>query len=424
MFIVYDLIFLIFVIIYLPIYFFRKKFHQGFWLRLGILPKDLELERPIWLHAVSIGEVMAVKSLIEELRNIYATKKFVISTVTATGNKVAQGIAKEYDFVTYLPLDFSSIVRSVIDRINPSIFIIAETEIWPNLINYLYKKNIPIVVVNGRISDVSFRGYSSIKFLLKPVLEKISIFCMQTERDADKLMHLGVPKVNIHITGNMKFDTAVYKEKVKDSIELRSKLDLDPQDKLFAAGSTHPGEEEIILEAYKDLQTQFSNLKILIAPRHPERSKDIAKISSRFGLCGIFISTLTAGSPSRVIKPVFILDVIGQLGNFYSIADIVFVGGSLIKRGGHNILEPAFLGKPILFGPYMFNFQDIADLFLCNKASIMVYDQEELKINIQDLLNNPAKIIELGQRARQLILENQGATKRNVELLRKAVATK
>ncbi|MCX5703052.1 MAG: 3-deoxy-D-manno-octulosonic acid transferase, partial [Candidatus Omnitrophica bacterium] len=352
MFIIYDFIFLVFTLIYLPIYLLRKKFHPGFLTRLGILPGNLSLDRPIWIHAVSVGEAMAIKGLLEGLRKV-SNKNFVISTVTNTGNKIAQGLAGGGDFVTYLPLDFSFIVRSVINRINPSVFVIAETEIWPNLISYLSRKKIPVITVNGRISDASFKGYLSIKFLLKPILEKVTLFCVQSERDAQRLSCLGVSQDKIRITGNMKFD--IKGHKIEGLADYRLKLKLGPQDKLLVAGSTHPGEEELILEAYKDLCRDFGDLKLVIAPRHPQRCKEVAKIVSRAGFRSVFISSLPAQCPSCMTSPVFLLDTVGQLVSFYALADIVFVGGSLVKKGGHNILEPASCAKPILFGPYMFN---------------------------------------------------------------------
>lgn len=422
MFIFYDLIFLIVAIFFLPIYLFRKKFHRGFLSRLGFLPKGLELDRPIWVHAVSVGEAMAIRTLVEQLRNIYPNKRFVISTVTPTGNKIAKSIARDGDFVTYLPLDFSFIVKRVIGKIDPSVFIIAETEIWPNLISYLYKKNIPIITVNGRISDSSFKDYLIIKFLLKPILNKISYFCVQTESDLNRFKSLGVQDAKIKVTGNMKFDIADYTgKKYANYTDLRKKLGLKNEDKIFIAASTHPGEEEIILNVYKELWKEFPDLNLLVAPRHPERSKDIAKIASKFGFCSKFISSLPSQSPACVTKSVFILDVIGQLMNFYGIADIVFVGGSLVKKGGHNILEPASLAKLIIFGPYMFNFRDIADLFLSNKAAILVNNQEEIRAKIANLLSNPSIAAGFGENARQLIQQNQGATARNIEFIRKFI---
>ncbi len=417
MFIIYDLIIAVFAFVYLPVYLFRRKFHPGFLMRFGILPSGLDLNRPIWIHAVSVGEAMAIKSLVRELRATCPQKRFFISTVTPTGNKIARGIAKETDFVSFFPLDLSFIVRNVVDKIKPCLFIITETEIWPNLISYLYRKNIPVVLVNGRLSDRSFKGYLSIKFLLKPILNKIKLFCVQAPGDRDKLLRLGVPEDKIKVTGNMKFDNTDYADLEKDGREYRLKLGLGPDEKLLVAGSTHPGEEEIILDVYKELTSEFPGLKLLIAPRHPERAGQIENIVSEYGFRTLFVSALPCKSCNCVSNPVFILDRIGELVDFYNIASIVFVGGSLIKKGGHNILEPASLGKPVITGPYMFNFRDIASLFLENKACLMAHNREELRINIKDLLDNPDKITLLSQRAREIILHNQGATARNLECI-------
>lgn len=418
MFIIYDFIFLIFAIFNLPAYLFRRKFHRNFFMRLGIIPSDTKLMNPIWIHAVSVGEAVAVRSLIAELRRSYPGRKFVLSTVTPTGNKIVQSIAKEGDFITYLPLDLSFIVKRVIDKVKPSLFMIAETEIWPNLISYLHKKNIPIVTVNGRISDASFKGYSSIKFLLKPVLNKVSLFCVQGSRDAERLKNLGVAQDKIKITGNMKFDNVDYSHQIKDSQNLRLKFGMKNQDKLLVAGSTHPGEEEIILSIYKDLITELDGLKLLIAPRHPERSKEIAGLASSFGLRGVLVSTLASNCSTCIPEPVFILDTIGQLMHFYSISEIVFVGGSLVKKGGHNILEPASFAKPVIFGPFMFNFRDIAELFISNKAAILVNNPQELKIRIRELFKNAPYCQDLGRRAKDLIQKNSGSTRRNIELIK------
>lgn len=360
---------------------------------------------------------MAVRSLLEELRRMYPEKKFVISTVTSTGNKIAQGLTKAGDFLTYLPLDFSFITRSVIDKIKPSLFIIAETEIWPNLITNLNRKKFPIIIVNGRISDHAFCGYKKIKAFLKPILNKISIFCVQGNRDAERFEALGVRKEKIKVTGNMKFDSASFKLDTTDLIKYRQDLNLNPSDQLLVCGSTHSGEEEAVLAVYKELQIDFPNLKLLIAPRHPERSKDIARVVSRFGFRPIFVSALPFECSTCMTKPVFILDLVGKLISFYALSDIVFVGGSLIKKGGHNILEPASLGKPVIFGPYMFNFRDIADLFLTNKAAVLINNQEELNSKIRELLNNPTDAAGLSQRAKELISKNSGSTKRNLDLI-------
>jgi len=418
---IYDVIFSLVAIFYLPVYFFRRKFHSGFLARLGFLPKAARFHKPIWIHAVSVGEVNAITALLEELRKAYPEKQIVISTVTSTGNRMAQAMAKGEDFVTYLPLDLGFAVKSSIDRINPCFFIIVETEIWPNLLTYLHKKGIPVITVNGRISDRSFKGYLSLKFLLKPILEKVSLFCMQSPLDAERLKRLGVSQEKILVTGNMKFDSKIDLDK-KDKDDYRMKLGLGPHDKLLVAGSTHACEEEIVLAAYRHLLREFPHLKLLIAPRHPERSPEIEKIVSRFGFHGIFVSIKPRECSSCAVTSVFILDKLGELTSFYSIADIVFVGGSLIKTGGHNILEPAFLSKPILFGPHMFNFRDIAELFLINQAAIMVGDGEELRKHIARLLNEPALGDELSRRSRRIITENQGATLKNLQFIKKLLS--
>lgn len=431
MFIFYDLLFLIFAVIYLPVYLFKRKFHPGFLARLGIFPEGVELNRPVWIHAVSVGEAMAVKGLIERIRESFPDKKLIISTVTPTGNRIVKSIAKETDFVTYLPLDLSFIVKKVIDRIDPSLFIIAETELWPNLIYRLHKNNIPVIVVNARISDKSFRGYSAVKFLIKQTLNKIDLFCVQTESDAQRFFCLGAPKDKIKVSGNLKFDNTGYADSKKDYKDYKEKAGVSAKNRLFVAGSTHPGEEEIILSVHKELLNEFPQLKLLIAPRHPQRADEVTKIAIKYGFDSLKISRLTDLNrqtgfgiiPSIFEGPadrqaIYILDTVGQLMGYYAASDIVFVGGSLVKKGGHNILEPASLGKPVIFGPYMFNFRDIFDLFISHKACVLVYSKEGLKAAVRDLLNNPDKMDELGKRASSLIKKNQGATENTLRYIK------
>jgi len=415
--ILYDLIFLGFALIYLPVYLFKGKFHRGFLARLGLLPRGLTLKEPIWIHAVSVGEAMAMRGLVEELRRAYPLKKFVISTVTPTGNKIARSFAKESDFVTYLPLDFSFILRRVIKKINPCIFIIAETEIWPNLITALYKSGIPIAILNARISDASFKGYLAIKYLLKPILNKINIFCAQSENDSSRLNRLGVSLDKIKVTGNMKFDQVLAQG--LDAAAHKKRIGLNEKDRLLVAGSTHPGEEEILLNTYRGLLKKFPDLYLLLAPRHPERADEVESLVKNLGFKPQRIGSLSSEIPS--LETVFILDTVGELISFYAVADVVFVGGSLVKKGGQNILEPASAGKPVIFGPYMFNFRDIAQIFLNNQAALKVYNQDDLAASVSELLNNNQKAAQLVKNAREVIINNQGATKRNVSLIRKFI---
>lgn len=424
MFIFYDFIFVLFALLYLPIFIFKGKFHPGFLSRWGFFSKDVQNslagKRPIWLHMVSVGEAQALRILLEKLRKEYPARKIALSTVTPTGNKIARSIAVEGDVVFYLPLDVSFIVRSVVDLINPCLFIIAETEIWPNLITYVNKRDIPIISVNSRISDKSFNSYKLIKFLLQGILNKISFFCVQTQTDSQRLLALGVDSKKIKLTGNMKFDITDYADKKNNAedADYRLKLGLNADDKLLVAGSTHSGEDEIILEAYKELLVEFPDLKLLLAPRHPERAREAEKLVLSCGLGSVFISKLRGMIDDRRGTTVFILDTIGQLRDFYAVSDIVFVGGSLIKKGGQNILEPAALAKPIIFGPYMFNFRDIAELFLISGAAVLVKNKEELREKIKDLLLHPENALELGRRAKELLLKNQGASERNFKIIK------
>ena len=386
-------------------------------MRLGFFPPSLlaKIKKPtLWIHAVSVGEIISAKSLLNNLRQRYSQYRLIISTVTATGNKVAYQIATDKDLVIYLPYDLSFIVNKVIKRFSPTLFIILETEIWPNLISILAKKKIPLLIVNGRISAGSFRKYQKIKFLLSPVLKKISTYCMQTKEDAQRIISLGAPQEKVGITGNMKFDLEVPASRYK-----KSNFGLEEQDILFVAASTHPGEEEIILKIYKQIDRK--KLHLLIAPRHIERIAKIEKLVQKNGLVVQRLSNLDKISlPSTLYPlPVLLLDTIGELSSLFSIADIVFIGGSLIKRGGHNILEPAFFGKPILFGRYMFNFKQIANLFLQGKGAISVDNAQELKKVICDLLDNSGQREELGKRAKQILEESRGATQRNMEIIRR-----
>ncbi|MBU4251775.1 MAG: 3-deoxy-D-manno-octulosonic acid transferase [Candidatus Omnitrophica bacterium] len=416
--IIYDLVFLIFTVLYFPLYFLRGKFNSGFLRRLGFLPAQLNLDRPIWIHAVSVGEAIAVKGLASQLRQAYPGKKLVISTVTATGNKIAQGLVKEGDFLTYLPLDFSFIVRHVLKRINPCMFIIAETEIWPNLITCLDKLQVPVVTVNGRISDSSYGGYQLIKFFIRPILRMVKQFCVQSDLDAWRLESLGVDKQRIQVTGNVKFDINLDPPLELNVLTYRSKLGLGQADKLLVCGSTHPGEEELIFAAYSELLLAFPNLKLLIAPRHPERSEKISRLAADKGFMPVLISGISGACPTCIQRAVFILDTIGELVNYYSAADIVFVGGSMVKRGGHNILEPASLMKPIIFGPHMFNFRDISELFLANQAALVASDSRELVHKVKEILNNNLLAKGLVQRAYELIIKNRGATPKNIQIIK------
>jgi len=386
-------------------------------MRLGLYPKEiinqLKGKRHIWLHAVSVGEALAISRLIAELKRQFPKANLVISTITPTGNRIAKSIASKEDVVIYLPLDFDFIIKRVVNIINPSIFITVETELWPNLIKNLHHRKTPIVVVNGRISPGSFRGYRIIKIFMRKILEKINLFCMQTEQYAERIIYLGAPSEKVRITGNMKFDL----EAASSQYSL-SDLGLNDQDVLLVAGSTHNNEEEIILKTYNNLIREFKGLKLLVAPRHIERIDRVDKLIREYGFNTQKISEIKNKTLENHQNVVYLLDTLGQLQSLYSLANIVFVGGSLIKKGGHNIIEPALFGKPVIFGPYMHNFQDIVDLFINAQAAIQVNNESQLQEEIRGVLQDEKKRDLIGRRAEIIVQNNRGAVERTFNLIK------
>jgi 3-deoxy-D-manno-octulosonic-acid transferase len=430
MILLYDFIFIVFVIFSLPVYLFRGKFHSGLLLRLGIIPREMKERltqgKNIWVHAVSVGEANAVSGLVEKLRRQFPGEKIVISTVTSTGNRLVRSLAGSDDTVIYLPLDLSFITDRFVALINPALFITTETELWPNLITSLSRRNVPIVLVNGRISLGSFRGYRLVEYFMRRILGHIKLFCMQSEGDGRRIIALGADPAKVKITGNMKFDMSLSSPEAPDknnagpdyARELQSVLGKDFQ--LLVAGSTHSGEEEIILRIYGELLSQFSHLRLLIAPRHIERACAVEKMVEGSGLSALRLSRL-AGNRAGAQDNVFILDTIGQLKSLYEMATIVFVGGSLVKKGGHNIIEPAFFGKPVIVGPYMFNFKDITKAFLDENAVIKVADEMEFLEEIRILLLSQSQRETMGRLCQRVIKDNRGATDLTLGLIKKAV---
>lgn len=416
---IYDIIFLLLFILYLPVLLVKRKLHKGFFMRFGFLSKDirerLKADNFIWIHAVSVGEALVISKLIDAIRKEFPGKRLVISTVTPTGNKIARSLAKDNDVVIYSPLDLSLVVKKFVNLIKPSVFITAETEIWPNLINRLHKINIPIILVNGRISRRSFKGYRKIRFFLKGILNKISLFCMQTIDDAEKIIYLGAKKESVKVIGNLKFD-----ETFPENNYQAEDLGLKATDKLLVAGSTHNNEEEIIIKVYKNILKESPRLKLMIAPRHPDRADKITALIKANNLKVIRFSSIKNEkiNLSAYLDYVFLIDTIGDLKSLYNLATVVFIGGSLVKKGGHNIIEPAYFAKPILFGPDMSNFQDMADLFLRKDAAIQVKDAKELQKRLSQLLENGTKIQNLAKRAKSVVDENRGTSQRTISLLK------
>jgi len=355
--------------------------------------------------------VLACLNFTKELLRQFPERKIVLSTTTKTGNTVAGKVIPRDIEKFYFPLDFTFSVRRVLDIIKPSLFIAVETEIWPNLIVELSERRVPIALVNGRLSERSFKGYRRIRFFIGGILKRINLFCMRAAGDAERIKRLGAPADRVKITGNMKFDLELSPN--RPAKEAHAGI---PQgEKIIIAGSTHGGEDEIILQAYKNAASKFKNLRLLIAPRHIDNCGAIKKLAKNMGFEPEMVSEIRKTPAKKPGKnTVLILDTLGELGGLYSVATIVFMGGSLVKRGGHNLIEPAMFGKPIIFGPYMFNFKAMAKLFIENDAAVQLKGAEELSSRLLDLLGDEEKRKALGEKARQVINKERGAVARNI----------
>jgi len=414
--ILYDIIFVLFAIAYLPYLVFTGRCHRDLWQRFGIYPKDImddiKSKKVLWVHAVSVGEVMAARSFCKSLIKRYPQKRLVISTITKTGNDTAKKFFGDSVTILYLPVDISFVLNRLFRNIEIGGFIVIETEIWPNLITALHRRGVPIALVNGRISPGSYRRYKTVRFLIEGLLRRITLFCMQNDKYKKRIIDMGAPADRVFVTGNMKFDTAG-PEGVAEKLNieaLRGDLGLVEGEELFIAGSTHKPEERIVLRVYKKLQVSRPHLKLLIAPRHIERVGEIERLIRRFGFNAVRTSSITDCK-----DPVLLLDTMGRLSQLFGVATLVFMGGSLMRKGGQNIIEPAAFSKPVIFGPHMFNFKGIAESFLKENAACMVRDENELLKLSKSLLEDAGRLKELGLRARSLIEKNRGATERNIE---------
>jgi len=415
--ILYNLSFIIFGIFYLPYLIVTRRYRYGLANRLGILPKHIKSTsskgKVIWIHAVSVGEMKVASIIAPLLRKTFPSHTILFSSVTHTGNKIANSIAKGEEQVFYLPFDLSFITNRVVSIIKPEIFLCLETELWPNLITSLYKFNTKIVLINGRISNKSYRGYRKIRFIVSRILRMFSLISVQSNEDATRILNLGAPKDKVFVSGNLKFDLPL-SEHTDNRQKIRERLRLDNKDILLIAGSTHRGEEIEIVECFSRLKKEYTNLRLLIAPRHIERAQEIEGLLTRHSLKNVRFSQINSNHSEGFI---FILDTIGDLKNIYSASDIVFVGGSLVKKGGQNPIEPASLSKPIILGKFTFNFQDVIKSFLKNEACIQVENKEGLYSAVKLLLDHPEERDKLGLNAKSTVNKNKGSSQRTLDLV-------
>lgn len=388
--------------------------------RLGFLSSaDLSVvsgHEVLWVHAVSVGETMAVKSLLKELRIKYPQSKIVLSNVTETGRKIALQLP-EIDLCVYFPFDFRSAVRKLLQSIDPALVIIAETELWPNFIRETARRGTPLVLVNGRISDRSFGRYKKLEWVFRDVLGFFSALCMQTAEDGRRIGLLGAVPAHVHVAGNLKYDVPVRCLSAQEVAAIREEYRIPSSAMVFTAGSTHEGEEEPVLSAYQELIKENSDLCLILAPRHPERAEKVLELLQTVGMKYLLRSTLETKTPVMGSGEVLLLDTVGELTKMYSVSDVVFVGGSLVPVGGHNLLEPASYGAPVLFGPYMNNFREIRSLILQNGGGIEVTDQVSLAGSLRELLHDERKRKEMGMSGADVLRRNSGSTERHMEII-------
>jgi 3-deoxy-D-manno-octulosonic-acid transferase len=391
----------------------RGKYRRGIGERLGGVAPWESAAAPLWLHAVSVGEVMAAAPLARLLVSRHPEVPLLASTTTETGRAVAEQRIPAARFV-FFPLDFGWTVRRAVTRVRPRLVLLTETELWPNFLAVCAARKIPVVVINGRISPRSFPRYRRIRRWFGGVLRHVRLFCMQSDADAERILALGAPAERVTVTGNLKYDLPVSEHAV-DATAIRAGLALPPDCRLVVAGSIHRGEDEAVVEAYRAAAASHPDLCLLLAPRHPERLEEVERVVARAGVPCVRRSRLPAEAPRA--GGAILLDTMGELARLYAAASVVFIGGSLIPHGGQNILEPAAYGRPVLHGPHMGNFADMRDLFRTAGAAVEVADGPSLARALLALLDDPAAADRMGQAGRAIVEAQRGATRRTADLV-------
>jgi 3-deoxy-D-manno-octulosonic-acid transferase len=388
--------------------------------RFGYLPVSFNVdgEESIWIHAVSVGEALTARALTGELKKRYPTLRLFLSTTTVAGQQVASREIKEADAVFYFPIDFPPIVSRTLRLVRPRLFVMMETEIWPTLLRACRRAGVRALVANGRISSRSYPRYRWIRPFFRQVLDDVDRFCMQSEESARRLVRLGADPARVTITGNLKFDAlpdlpAVAQDYAVPRVVRFFKV--PDQRPVIIAGSTMRGEEILVLRAFERVRAAAPRALLVIAPRHPERFDEVERLSRDEGFRTARRTQLAIDEEPAA--DVVVLDTIGELAHLYRAATVVFVGGSLVPTGGHNILEPAVFGRPIVFGPHMQNFREIAGVFLEARAAVRVNDGRDLERVLRQLLGDPRLRAALGRAARAIIDANRGARARTLDAI-------
>jgi 3-deoxy-D-manno-octulosonic-acid transferase len=393
--------------------------NPAYWRRLperfGFIP-SLNPARPIWIHAVSVGEVRAAVPLARALAERYPAHPLLITTMTPTGSAQVRELFAGKAAHCYAPYDYPSAVRRFLDRTRPVLAIVMETELWPNIFHACRARGIPVVVANVRMSESSMRKYLRFALLTRATLAQVSRFAAQSQADAQRLLRLGADPRTVVVTGSIKFEINV-SASLREAAEVL-RLSWGGQDRpVWLAASTHEGEEEIVLAALKEMKTQarFKNMLLVLVPRHPERFAAVARLCKRHGL-RVALRSDTQGGLERAVE-VLIGDTMGELPLFYAAADVAFVGGSLVPTGGHNLLEAAAVGKPVVFGPHMFNFQEISQMALERGAGVQIQQASQLAPAVADFLGNANRRDRAGEAGRRMVEENRGAAAANMRII-------
>ncbi len=406
---------------YGPKILFGGKYRRSIYGKFGILPPDLEVERMprprIWFHAVSVGEVNALQPLVSETINLLPNASVVVSTGTETGQDTAKHIiTKAKTF--YLPLDFPQFIGPVVEKIKPDVFVLMETELWPNLLYYLKKHDADILLANGRISDRSYPRYRLMRTFFSKTLDHIDLFLMASDLDAQRIEAIGARKSRIIVTGNTKFDS--FPAGTDDSAMHRilRLINATPHTRVFVAGSTHSGEEDTVLGAYLDVLRDFPDLVLVIVPRHVERVQEVVSlITQEKGIPAPFLRSMADKGLARKEGQIVVWDRMGELKDIYSTASVVFVGGSLVPKGGQNIIEPAMWEKTVIFGPYTEDFRDARDILLRCGSGIEVKDCKALAEAVRRILSHPTRHSVAARAAKNVLLSHRGSAKRDAEII-------
>jgi 3-deoxy-D-manno-octulosonic-acid transferase len=381
--------------------------------RLGLIRHARPATPVGWIHAVSVGEAIAAAPIVEGLRQRWPALPLVVSTVTETGARVVRERYHGLACHRYFPLDFPGAARRVVASIAPAFFVGMETELWPNFLRVLAARGVPAMLANGRLSDRSFRRYRLVRGAMRRVLGDVTVFAMQSDEDARRVIALGALPERVVVTGNLKHEPLPDPAGAADL--WHRLLGLAPGQPVWIAGSTHRGEDEAVLEAHRRARATHADLVLVLAPRHPERVGEVMKLVAASGVAGIRRSALSGGRATE--SPVIVLDTVGELAQLYSIADVVFVGGSLQALGGHNMLEPALRGKPVLFGPHTSNFREAATMLVDAGGGVVVRDAAELGTQLQRLLADPALRARQGAAAREAAASRHGACRTTLDLV-------